>query len=65
MTRIHNLCGLVHFGPICVNGSQFRQPICMACGEDVTQEQREQVARMWNQVHAMLAPMRQPKGAKR
>lgn len=56
--RIRNLCGLVHFGPICINGSQLQRPCCMACGENVTPEQRAQVSRMHVQVQAMLAKHR-------
>jgi len=52
-SRIHTLCGRIHLGPVCVN-SQLKHPVCMACGEDVTDKDREQVQRTWNIVRSML-----------
>lgn len=58
--RIYNLCGQrpngrsLHYGPVCINGGEQEQPICMHCGEDVSPEHRVEIARWHVQIHAML-----------
>lgn len=52
--RIYNLCGRVHLGPVCVNCGDKGQPICMACGGNVTREDRDLNQRIWNQVNDLL-----------
>lgn len=48
------VCGRVHLGPCCVNGSATRGPMCMACGEAITEEQRNTINRMWTTIRNML-----------
>ena len=52
--KIYNLCNRIHLGPVCVNGGDKGQPICEACGNDVTRADREIIARMWLQVKELL-----------
>ncbi len=49
-----NVCARVHYGPICVNGGDRDQPICMHCGRDVTQEDRALTARIWLQAREIM-----------
>lgn len=48
------VCGRIHLGPVCVNGGNKGQPICMSCGGNVTHKDRDTIQRMWNTVHMML-----------
>jgi hypothetical protein len=52
------VCGRLHLGPVCVNGGRRGEPICEACGQFVTRQERDQIQRTWNTVHAMLRPYR-------
>lgn len=56
VTRIYNLCGRIHLGPCCINGGPRGERLCMACGEIITEEQRSQINKTWDTVHAMLRP---------
>jgi len=56
LTRIYNLCGRIHLGPCLVNGGDRGQPICTACGQDITRIDRDVMQRSWDTVHRMLAP---------
>lgn len=52
--RLANLCGRIHFGPVCVNGGSKGQPICTACGRDVDRKTREQVQASKDVIRKML-----------
>lgn len=54
-----NYCGRIHLGPCLVNGGPSGNDYeCMTCHMVLNMDERVQISRTWETVHAMLAPYR-------
>lgn len=63
--RLFNLCGRIHFGPVCVNGGDRSQAICEACGRNVNRRDREQVQASKDVIRHMLAKYSKKQGERK